>query len=94
MNQHMSLLGLIVKDKVTNFEGVVTTVAFDLYGCVQAIVTPVIKDSKLDESRWPDTKRLVILHNLPVMDIPKFEASFEDTKGGATKTLGSTLPMR
>ena len=54
----MHLLGLKVTDQVTGFSGVVTSVGYDLYGCIQAIVTPQLKAdaTKLEESRWFDTK--------------------------------------
>ncbi len=38
--EHMSVLGLWVSDEVTGFEGIATSVGFDLYGCVQVVVTP------------------------------------------------------
>lgn len=44
MNKHFKLLGMEVKDKVTGFKGVVSTITFDLYGCIQAGVTPKIKN--------------------------------------------------
>ena len=34
---HLELLGQKVEDKVTGFRGVVTTISFDLYGCIQAV---------------------------------------------------------
>ena len=39
MNE-LKLLGLKVKDKVTGFTGIITSVSFDLYGCIQVIITP------------------------------------------------------
>jgi hypothetical protein len=69
----MELLGLKVRDCVTGFEGVATSISFDLYGCVQAVVTPAMKDAgKLEDSRWFDTKRLHVLDPKPVMDVPTF----------------------
>lgn len=32
--KHIDLLGLKAEDKVTGFKGVITTLSFDLYGCV------------------------------------------------------------
>jgi hypothetical protein len=83
MKEHMKLLGLTVKDCVTGFSGVVTTVGFDLYGCVQAVVTPVAQDSKLEESRWFDTNRLEVTNETPVMEVPDFQT----VPGGAEKSL-------
>jgi hypothetical protein len=76
MNQiqkSMRLLGLRVRDKVTKHAGIVTSVSFDLYGCIQVIVTPEIdKDGKPGDGRWFDEKRLEILHPDPVMEVPDF----------------------
>ncbi len=80
MKQHMSKLGLKVKDAVTGFTGVCTAVSFDLYGCVQCIVTPdatVDKEKKQDlaESRWLDEKRLIVRNPKPVMPLPSWDAT-------------------
>jgi len=74
MREYLKTLGFKVVDSVTGFKGVVTSISFDLYGCVQAIVTPEAdKDGKIEESRWFDTKRLIIASKKPVMPIPTFE---------------------
>jgi len=75
MNEHFKLLGFKVRDAVTGFHGVVTTISFDLYGCVQAIVSPGKCDEKGDfgESRWFDTKRLIALSKKSVMEVPTFD---------------------
>ena len=68
MQEYMKLLGFLVKDKVTSKEGVVTSISFDLYGCIQAIVQPL--DGS--ESKWFDLKRLVQVGEAPVMELPDF----------------------
>jgi hypothetical protein len=75
MQKDMKLLGLKVKDRVTGFTGIVTTIAFDLYGCIQAVVTPaaVKEDKSLEDSRWFDAKRLEVQSESPVMPVPTFE---------------------
>jgi hypothetical protein len=75
MQKHMSLLGMHVKDQITNLDGVVESVCFDLYGCVQASVrrTGIDKDGKLYEGYWFDVKRLVVKSTKPVMAVPDFE---------------------
>jgi hypothetical protein len=86
MNEHLKLLGLKAQDKVTGFSGVITSICFDLYGCVQAIVTPPNKENKVAEethSRWFDTKRLKILNKNPVLRQP----DFANVPGGARKPL-------
>lgn len=74
LRKHFQIIGLKVRDKVTGFEGVVTTVSFDLYGCVQVVVSPPVKDGDLKDGRWFDIQRLEILDTTPVMAIPSFEA--------------------
>lgn len=71
--KHLNLLGLKVRDKVTGCRGVVTSVCFDLYGCVQAALQPEAKDGKLPDSTWFDEKRLIVESDRPVMERPTFE---------------------
>lgn len=88
--RHLSILGLRVQDKVTGFAGVVTSVCFDLYGCIQAAI-----DSGFDEKmvriepRWFDVSRLTILSETPVMDQPDFDTGpvAEGAHGPAEKPL-------
>lgn len=89
-NQHLALLGLPVQDRVTKFKGVVTSINFDLYGCIQALVTPYAnKEGNIPDSRWLDVTRLKILKIKPVMDLPNFVAGYvaEGKKGAADKPL-------
>ncbi len=88
IKHHLSFLGLKVKDRVTGYEGVVTSIGFDLYGCIQAIVNPGSdKDGKLQDSNWFDIGRLQILEETPVMDRPNFDYGdvAEGKKGPAEK---------
>lgn len=88
IQKHLEMLGLPVTDKVTCFTGVVTTVSFDLYGCIQAVVNPGLdKDGKPQESSWFDVARLRVLEQTPVMDRPNFErgAQAEGLQGAAEK---------
>lgn len=87
---HLSLLGLKAKDAVTGFSGVIATVSFDLYGCIQAVVTPAVSDDgKMKDGQWFDVTRLVILDDKPVMSRPDFNAGYvsEGKKGCADKPL-------
>ena len=71
----IKLLGLKVRDEVTGFEGVVSSISFDLYGCVQAVVTPPVdKDGKDRSGAWFDVSRLVVVDSKPVMDVPEFDS--------------------
>jgi hypothetical protein len=72
VQQSLGLLGLRVTDKVTGFSGVVTSIAFDLYGCVQAVVKPPVgEDGKQRDGEWFDVARLHLASVVPVMDRPE-----------------------
>lgn len=72
--KHMELLGHRVEDRITCFTGVVASISFDLYGCVQAIVNPgKDKDGKLQDQCWFDVSRLRVTSENFVMDVPNFE---------------------
>jgi len=91
IQQHMQLLGLKVVDKVTGFKGVVVSVSFDLYGCIQAVVTPEAgKDGKQEEAHWFDVTRLTVTSQAPVMTRPNYEYGdvAEGRKGAAEKPAG------
>jgi len=80
----MELLGLKATDKVTGFHGVVTSISYDLYGCVQAVLhAPYEKNEKADLplGHWFDIGRLTVVDFKPVLDIP----DFEDVHGPADK---------
>lgn len=86
--KHLNMLGLKVEDKVTGFKGVVASVSFDLYGCVQAIVNPGLDSAgKLGEQCWFDIARLKIIDENPVMNVPNFEFGIqaEGKQGAAEK---------
>jgi hypothetical protein len=73
INSVIGLLGCRAKDKVTDASGVVTSVAFDLYGCVQAALHAGLdKDGKPLEQYWYDVQRLVVTHDTRVMEPPRF----------------------
>ena len=70
---HIDLLGKTAKDKVTGFTGTVSSVSFDLYGCIQAALTPTVdKDGKTQDGHWFDIHRLALLSNDRVMNVPAF----------------------
>jgi hypothetical protein len=88
--EHLALLGLEAEDLVTGFSGVVTSISFDLYGCVQAIVTSKItKENKNIEHEWFDITRLKIISKKRVMNAPDFGKGYiaEGRKGGFSKPL-------
>ena len=86
--KYIHLLGMAVVDKVTGFAGIVTSVGYDLYGCVQVVVTPVMKDGKREDSCWFDAHRLEVVGTKPVMEVPDFSSkpvSEAKDKGPADK---------
>jgi len=85
---HLNLLGLKAEDVVTGFKGVISSVSFDLYGCIQAVLTPETnKDGKIESGNWLDVTRLRLLSNKPVMELPDFSKGYiaEGRKGCADK---------
>jgi hypothetical protein len=56
----MIKLGTRVKDAITGFEGIATSRAEYLYGCVRVLVEPqILKDGKPVEALWLDELRFV-----------------------------------
>lgn len=86
---HIELMGLEVEDMVTGYKGVVTTVSFDLYGCIQAVVTPKGVNDKGETypGMWFDVNRLKVLTDQPVMQRPDFTSGHiaEGKQGAAPK---------
>uniref|UniRef100_A0A6H1ZC81 Uncharacterized protein n=1 Tax=viral metagenome TaxID=1070528 RepID=A0A6H1ZC81_9ZZZZ len=75
VQEHLKLLGVRVEDKVTGHRGVVESIAFDLYGCIQAVVIPPVdKDGKKQIGDWFDIGRLKVIGKKPVMECPNFNA--------------------
>lgn len=89
MNEHLELLGFEAKDKVTGFSGVITTLSYDLYGCIQYVITPKIIDGKRNEGAWFDANRLKITGKKRVMEVPEFTTGYvlDYPKGAANKPL-------
>lgn len=86
--KHIDLLGQRAKDRVTGFEGVVTSVSFDLYGCIQAVVNPGLdKAGKVQDAHWFDVNRLDLAKSKRVMPVPDFDHGpvAEGKKGPAEK---------
>ncbi len=74
VKEYINMLGLKVEDKVTGFTGTVSSVSFDLYGCIQVLVSPhVSKEGKTGDSVWFDFNRLEVNDPNPVMEPPEFE---------------------
>jgi len=70
---HLDLLGKRIKDRVTGIEGVATSVSFDLYGCVQVVLTPAVQDdNEIKSGVWMDVNRIEILDHERVMEPPDY----------------------
>jgi len=85
-----NLLGRKAKDLVTGFSGVISTISFDLYGCIQVVITPPVdKDGKVKDGHYFDITRIKITDKKPVMALPDFSAGYtaEGKKGCAEKPM-------
>lgn len=83
VNENLFLLGKKAEDRVTGFTGVVVSISFDLYGCIQALLNPGMKkdkDQELGQQTWFDVGRLKILSEERVMDLPYY-LNQQDTTG-------------
>ena len=82
-SKHMAFLGMHVVDRVTGLRGVVTSISFDLYGCIQGLLHPGLDESgRLGEQVWLDLGRLSVSSSTPVMVPPEFDWSVEAVSGG------------
>jgi len=71
--RHIELLGYKAKDKVTGFKGVIDSVCFDAYGCIQVSIKPPLdKDGRIPESYWFDVTRCTVDEKKRVIDMPNF----------------------
>lgn len=84
---HFELLGRRGEDLVTGFKGVVTCLSFDLYGCIQIVLTPPVDEQKAKDGKWFDIGRIKMIENTPVMPVPDYEKGYiaEGNKGAAEK---------
>jgi hypothetical protein len=63
------------KDRVTGMQGVITSVSFDLYGCVQVLISPAAEDNaKHRNSYWMDSSRMQLTGKKRVLPLPNFVA--------------------
>lgn len=74
VQKHLSLLGKKVTDKISGATGVVDSVCFDLYGCIQGSINiGVDKDGNRRDSLWMDVSRMQVVDEAPVMSPPDWE---------------------
>lgn len=76
IQETIDLMGRKAKDTITGYDGVITSVSFDLYGCVQAVITPPAKPGEeLKHGHWFDVQRLIVETGTErVMAVPDFKA--------------------
>ena len=88
IKKHIDLLGHKAADKVTGFTGVITSISFDLYGCIQVVLTPPAdkKTGEYKTGNWLDVARLNV-YDEKVMDIPEYSRGYiaKGKKGPAEK---------
>jgi hypothetical protein len=86
---HINLLGKKARDRVTGFTGIVSSVSFDLYGCICAAITPPVdNEGKPRDGHWYDIHRVEIVDDDRVMPVPEFAKS-APTKATFGKTPGT-----
>ena len=86
--KHINLLGLKGTDKITGYKGVVDSVCFDLYGCIQvSLKPPMTKEGEVPAGCWFDVTRVKIESKKRVVDMPNFYEGYvaEGRKGSASK---------
>lgn len=87
VQKFIDLLGCRCRDRITDIEGTITHVGFDLYGCIQAIVHPGKSEpTKAAETLWMDLNRLEVFGGEKIMEPPTFQGTDPTTMG--VKLLG------
>lgn len=73
----IDLMGRPATCKVTGYAGVITSVSFDLYGCIQAGLTPpasMKEKVEYNQGHWFDVNRLTVDRDAKrVMPVPAFD---------------------
>lgn len=72
--KQLKLLGLKATDPVTGMAGVITSICFDINGCIQACLTPPVnKEGAYGQAIWIDIQRLKIVDDKPVCSVSDFK---------------------
>jgi hypothetical protein len=95
IEQHLKLLGMRMRDRVTGFTGMVDCVSFDAYGCIQAVLRPKGEfEGKVLEGAWFDVKRLEKAGG-KIMEPPAYLTTKPgDEIGSADKPAFDSRPAR
>ena len=80
INESINLLGYRATDKVSKVTGVITSMSFDISGCIQAAVHQgVDKDGKMKDIFWFDIARLNVHYNKgKVLEAPYLKSTFQE----------------
>lgn len=109
IKKHFALLGLKARDAVTGFprrlpthetpshsmpnHGVITSISFDLYGCVQVVIQPTVDEKGgSQDGQWFDVSRVEVLSSDPVMPVPDFFQGDSDVSKGEKGPAEKPLP--
>jgi hypothetical protein len=89
IKDYVELLGRRAKDKVTGFSGTLESISFDLYGCIQFVIVPDVKDGVANDGRWFDANRISLVGVKKAMETPGFKTGYalDHDKGPANKPL-------
>ena len=90
IQESLDLLRTMQQDVVSANEGMVSSVSFDAYGCVQAVLSRKAnkKTGDIPDGRWVDVKRLRDLGKDRLMIVPDFnKMDFGKEPGAAEKPL-------
>ena len=92
VEKSIDYLGKKVKDRIRGTKGVITSVCFDLYGCVQVVIDlqKVDKEGKRVDSGWIDINRIEIISHRRIMGAPDFDrkyAAVSEVGGPAEKPI-------
>ena len=87
---HIELLGYKASDKVTGHKGMIDSVGFAAYGCIQVSIKPteLDKDGKMQDGYWLDVTRIIVdFESGRVVDFPDFNQGYvaEGRKGPSEK---------
>lgn len=92
ITETIDLLGRRAEDRVTGQSGVITSVCFDLYGCVQVVIQPRAKpDGEMPSGHWFDIGRVKVSDE-SVMAAPDFDAAGVKPSGYAKGAAQKPLP--
>lgn len=85
VTEALKFLGTRQRDRVTGFSGTITSICFDINGCIQGCVKPAVdKDGKIPDGYWIDLDRLECIGE-PAMPPFPYEVTRKIVRGPAEK---------